>query len=108
LLEQEQNPKRILAVEMSAIDKLLPGTNNDTNERIEEQRRLFYVAITRCKDSHDGDPGTLIISSFTRLPGNEALQYGISASSYNIKRVTASRFIREFGRTAPSTTIPTR
>ena len=90
---------------MSAIDGLIPRTDPDSD--IEEQRRLFYVAITRCKSSGKGYPGTLIISSFVGLPGNEALEINLRPSNAHSWRTTrATRFIREFEETAPATILP--
>jgi len=94
-------------VVMSCIDELLPRVDTDATQeeirtQIEEQRRLFYVAITRCKCSTDYN-GTLVISSFVRLPRNEALQINIAASPFAWRRVRASRFISEFRDTAPET-----
>ena len=93
-------------VVMSCIDELLPriesnATPEEIKIQIEEQRRLFYVAITRCKCSEDYN-GTLIISSFVGLPGNEASQINI-ISSTAWRRVRASRFISEFRGNAPNT-----
>lgn len=97
-------------VVMSAIDELIPHLDKESEvsleRQLEEQRRLFYVAITRCKSSVDGYPGTLIISSFVGLPGNEALGINIPASPYNWRSTSASRFIRDFGETAPATISP--
>lgn len=92
---------------MSCIDNLLPKidltvTEGEQRLQLEEQRRLFYVAITRCKSSTNY-PGTLVISSFVGLPGNEALQIGIPAHPGLQRRVRASRFISEFEETAPIT-----
>lgn len=92
---------------MSCIDELLPriesnATPEEIRVQIEEQRRLFYVAITRCKCSEDYN-GALIISSFVGLPGNEALQINIPSSPSARRRVRASRFISEFQGTAPDT-----
>jgi superfamily I DNA/RNA helicase len=96
-------------VVMSCIDELLPRIERDATPeeiriQIEEQRRLFYVAITRCKCSDDYN-GTLIISSFVELPGNEALQINIPSSPLARRRVRASRFISEFRGTAPDTIL---
>jgi len=96
---------------MSAIDELIPRIDRESDisieKQLEEQRRLFYVAITRCKSSENGYVGTLIISSFVGLPGSEALAINISASPNNWKSVSATRFIRDFGETAPATITPT-
>jgi DNA helicase-2/ATP-dependent DNA helicase PcrA len=95
---------------MSCIDDLLPRTDPNREisieEQTEEQRRLFYVAITRCKSSQTDYPGMLIISSFVGLPGNEALGFGIPASANKWRRTNATRFIREFEDTAPQTIHP--
>ena len=95
---------------MSTIDELIPRLDKESNisldKQLEEQRRLFYVAITRCKSSDVGYAGTLIISSFVGLPGNEASAIGIRANPYNWKSVSTSRFIRDFGETAPATITP--
>ena len=97
-------------VVMSVIDELIPRLDKESDisldKQLEEQRRLFYVAITRCKSSDVGYAGTLIISSFFGLPGSEALAINISASPYNWRSVSASRFIRDFGETAPATITP--
>ena len=97
-------------VVMSCIDDLLPRTDPECEisieEQIEEQRRLFYVAITRCKSSQIDYPGTLIISSFAGLPGNEALGLGIPARANDWRYTNATRFIREFEDTAPKTIRP--
>ena len=97
-------------VVMSAIDELIPRLDKDSeislDKQLEEQRRLFYVAITRCKSSDSGYPGTLIISSFVGLPGNEALEINILANPFNWRSVSATRFIRDFGETAPASISP--
>lgn len=50
-----------MVIIMSAVEGLIPLNNAS----IEEQRRLFYVAITRCKGGKKGEYlGTLIISAF--------------------------------------------
>ena len=102
---KELSAKYVIIV--SAIDELIPNLDRYEDEnrekQLEEQRRLFYVAVTRCKSSDSGYPGTLIISSFVCLPGSEALTLGINASPDRVRSVKASRFIRDFEETAPAT-----
>lgn len=89
----------------SAVEGLIPRVNNDErikNDNIEEQRRLFYVAVTRCKSSKDDFPGELIISSFIGIPRQDALILGMNAKSRANNEVIASRFIQEFEDTAPT------
>lgn len=69
--------------------------------QLEEQRRLFYVAITRPTD-------TLVLSSFITLPSRDALQNGIHVVRYyrrggnSFAQTAASPFIAELGPTAPT------
>ena len=65
---------------------------------IREQRRLFYVAITRCKE-------ILLLSSFTIIKAGEADAIGFSGRSRSRfwYRTIASQFIDELGPTAPHT-----
>ena len=81
-----------LVIIMSAIDDLMPIKN--APEQIEEQRRLFYVAITRCKGATKTDkngnpnyPGKLVISYFT-------------SSEESGMKYRKSRFIKEMERGA--------
>ena len=60
-------------------------------QELEEQRRLFYVAITRSKK-------VLVLSSFRRIEYADAMRMNVYAPS---GMTTASRFIRELGPTAP-------
>lgn len=91
----------------SMIDHLMPFIPSDvpkdlTAREIEEQRRLFYVAITRCKASNDY-PGRLIVSSFLSIYGLDAVRMGINVS--NVKNqvpVQSTRFLKDFGRSAPT------
>jgi len=72
--------------------------------QIEEQRRLFFVGITRVKADPDaGKPGTLILTCSRHMPIATALGAGISPASvsYGIARLNASRFIGELGPHAP-------
>jgi len=72
--------------------------------QIEEQRRLFYVGISRVKASPiEGKPGALILTYSQQMPLGAALSAGISPAHqvYGDARLLASRFIREMGGAAP-------
>lgn len=76
----------------------------DRQRYIEEQRRLFYVGITRVKSvPEDGKPGTLVLSSSTFMPLDVALAAGIRPAQYlgNRAALHASRFMNELGPAAP-------
>jgi len=86
----------------SPADSLTPVART---EYLEEQRRLFYVGITRVKAAPaDGKPGTLILTYSQGMPVAEALRFGITpaAQRYGVARLHASPFIRELGPTAPT------
>jgi superfamily I DNA/RNA helicase len=63
----------------------------------QEQRRLFYVAITRCTE-------TLVVSSFLNIPRQLAWHIGavVPRGPGAIGRTIASPFVAEFGPTAPA------
>ena len=67
---------------------------------LQEQRRLFYVAITRCKGDKIYE-GKLVISSFVNIPGTKALNLNIRAKPNTNRKVVSTRFIRELGNEAP-------
>lgn len=95
-----------LVILSSMIDTLVPFIPNgmDANEihlAIQEARRLFYVAITRCKSSEEYD-GRLVISSFLSIPGVEALQMGMLASPKRDLRTRTTRFVSDFGQISPN------
>ena len=76
----------------------------EANAQIEEQRRLFFVGVTRVKaDPVAQKPGTLILTYSRHMPLADAMGAGISPAgvSYGIARLNASRFIRELGPHAP-------
>jgi DNA helicase II / ATP-dependent DNA helicase PcrA len=81
------------------IDGDLPPAERDAQLR--EQRRLFYVAITRATD-------TLVLSSVTELPLRLALAAGITATKLfwrggeRFARIAASPFLSELGANAPN------
>ncbi len=71
---------------------------------LEEQRRLFYVGITRVKAAPaDGKPGTLVLTYSQQMPVRDALSVGITPAwqQYDQALLHASQFIRELGPTAP-------
>ena len=87
----------------TCIDGILPyvdsaGTEAERHASLEEQRRLFYVAITRCTEA-------LVISSIDAVDVGFAKQNRIDLppGSGWVARVPASRFIGELGSNAPNT-----
>lgn len=71
---------------------------------IEEQRRLFYVGISRVKAAPSNDqPGTLILTYSKNIPLATAMGAGISpaGSQYGNATLNASRFLSELGPSAP-------
>ena len=94
-----------LVILSSMIDPLIPFTAGLSPEEeisaIEEQRRLFYVAVTRCKASNDY-PGRLIISSFLLIAGVEAVRMGIPTSANAPLNTASTRFLRDFRDTSPA------
>ena len=73
-------------------------------QHLEEQRRLFYVGITRVKAAlQAGKPGTLILTYCQEMPVRDAWSVGITPAQqhYKFAILHASQFIRELGPTAP-------
>jgi superfamily I DNA/RNA helicase len=94
-----------LVILNSMIDLLMPFISQNTSQQdrekiIEEARRLFYVAITRCKASATYD-GRLIISSFLSIPRVDALQMGIPANPRRPLRTRTTRFVSDFRDVSP-------
>ena len=90
-----------MVVVVGCIEGALPSNNEgdtpaEQQRLLEEQRRLFYVAVTRPKQ-------ILVLSSITQLPRKLAHRIGIplisgpSANGHTI----ASRFLRELGPSRP-------
>ncbi|HBG17884.1 MAG TPA: hypothetical protein DDY32_00990 [Desulfobulbaceae bacterium] len=95
-----------MVIMCSMIDELIPYltkemTEEEVEHHIQEQRRLFYVATTRCKGDASYS-GKLIVSSFTKIFGTKALQMGIGANPKKDLKVTTTRYISEFGKAAPA------
>ena len=91
-----------LVVVCGCLQGLIPGIDNDATPQeqhraMEEQRRLFYVAITRTRQ-------TLILSSVTGLPS--AVAFRMRAQTTRIVGTTAqtvaSQFIHELGPQCPA------
>jgi len=77
----------------------------ETLAKIEEQRRLFYVGISRVKSIPSaGRPGTLILTNSRMMPLATAMGAGITPAqvSFGDAYMIASRFIREMGAAAPA------
>jgi superfamily I DNA/RNA helicase len=74
------------------------GSQADQDFQLEEQRRLFYVAITR-------SAGTLVISSCRAIPAIEAFRSQVTIVRHDpiqgLVLTAASPFIAELGASAP-------
>lgn len=87
-----------LVVVMGCVEGLVPTLPRDTTpaERdlaLEEQRRLFYVSITRARQ-------ILVLSSVTSLPRDLAYRMGVEVRGRgNTVGTITSRFINELGPT---------
>ena len=101
------SPVTIIA---GCIDGLLPKQPDAAlplharNASIEEQRRLFFVGITRVKAAPaQGKPGTLILTYSQTMLVAAAMGAGIepAAVHHGNAQLLASRFIRELGPAAP-------
>ncbi|MBO6759254.1 MAG: ATP-dependent helicase [Roseibium sp.] len=71
----------------------------------EEQRRLFFVGITRVKaDPANGKPGTLILTYSQEMPLADAMKAGITPAyvNYGTAVLQASPFIAEMAPAAPA------
>jgi superfamily I DNA/RNA helicase len=69
---------------------------------LEEQRRLFYVALTRARR-------VLVLSSVTRLPRDLAHRMGarVHNGGWDWARTMASPFLAELGPARPATVLGT-
>jgi len=78
---------------------------DEQRAQLEEQRRLFYVGMTRVKAAPDEEiPGTLILTYSLEMPLATAMGAGISPSrtQYGTAHMIASRFIQELGLSSPT------
>lgn len=89
-----------IVVVMGCVEGLIPTLPHDaaqaeTDAALEEQRRLFYVAITRARK-------ILVLSSVTDLPRDRAHRMGIQVRSKGLTAKTiTTHFIDELGPTRP-------
>jgi DNA helicase-2/ATP-dependent DNA helicase PcrA len=86
----------------AAPDADLAQAENDA--RLEEQRRLFFVGLTRVKaDLKNNRPGILVLTSSRTMSLADAMQSGIKPAKveYGTAHVHASRFLKELGPSAP-------
>lgn len=95
-----------LVVVVGCIEGLIPfvmgGSVAERNRSLEEQRRLFYVAITRT--TH-----TLVLSSVTRLPRDLAHRMGalVRPAGRMYAHTIASQFLSELGSSRPAAVLGT-
>ncbi len=97
-----------LVAVVGCVEGLFPrrNTTGDTltkqTELLEEQRRLFYVAITRARQS-------LFLSSVTQLPKVLALNMGLPVRNKNRAHVPTitSSFLNELGPSSPTPVLGT-
>lgn len=74
------------------------ATIQEQTRQREEQRRLFYVGVTRSTE-------TLVISSAVRIPTGVAMQMGVpvmAGGGYGVAILQASPFLAELGPHAPN------
>lgn len=90
-----------LVIVTGCIEGLIPtlprdATPQERDRALEEQRRLFYVAITRTTQ-------TLVLSSVARLPRREGHRMGaiLPRGAGQSASTTASRFLNELGPSLP-------
>lgn len=95
---------------VGCVDGLIPSrpdltkTPNENAAKLEEDRRLFYVAMTRVKaDPTNGKLGYLHLSYPRRMPMADAMQDNIGATEFHGQNayLHASRFLAELGPEAP-------
>lgn len=79
-------------------------TPNEVLAEIEEQRRLFFVGMSRVKADLENDyPGMLKLTYSREMPLATAMQSGITPAqvNYGTAILNASRFLNEFAGHAP-------
>lgn len=83
--------------ELRSMTALLRPMGMRQEATLSEQRRLFYVAITRCTE-------VLVLSSVARMPRSLAWKIGarLQPGASAVGNTIASRFLDELGPTAPA------
>ena len=69
-------------------------------EHLEEQRRLFYVGLTRVRaDPQRQKPGALVVTYSRAMSTHQAFSSNIGpvSTAFGVARVHASRFVGELG-----------
>jgi len=89
-----------VVIVISCLEALISNRSaNPTPAEVAEERRLFYVALTRCKE-------ILMLSSFSLMPRKEAYQMGMQGAlmpgTGEEGGVIASSFLNSLGPTASS------
>lgn len=96
---------------VGCVEGLLPGQPDmglpqaERLAKLEEDRRLFYVGITRVKaNPATGRPGYLALTSPRTMPMADALKSQIKpvAVAFGTAHLQASRFLNELGPSAPA------
>jgi superfamily I DNA/RNA helicase len=100
-----------IVVIAGCVDGLLPAPPEkgasaaQQRAHLEEQRRLFYVGITRVKAVPSSNrPGSLLLTGSRTMSLADAMQSGIQPAGVNFGTVNLhmSRFIPELGPSAPA------
>ena len=95
-----------MVIVVGCMEGLIPHIRDDSdlerNRSLEEQRRLFYVAITRTRE-------TLVLSSVTELPRGLAhrMRAHVGRGNETHALTIASRFLSELGPARPAAVLGT-
>lgn len=95
---------------MGCVQGLIPmpmqnGSVEEQKKHLEEQRRLFYVGITRTKASpKEQKTGTLILTHSIMMDAKDAYKerINVASKSYGKANLIGSKFISELGAEAPT------
>lgn len=109
-LQKSSGLRALVIVGSGCVEELLPRrpdqdmTALQAADQIEEQRRLFYVGITRVKAAADeGKPDTLVLTYAQEMPFADAMQAGIQPEGRRNRCFDCERFHQRNGcdRTKP-------